>query len=294
MQADRVFAIVGSWQALTAVTTEPYFRREGVPVVGPEGIALEEYNSPVEYTFGVSGQGFGIATANMAKRLGNSRLAVFYLDLPVTQVSFDLFKQQAAANGQQIVYSNAENIASATYGTDVVAAQSAKPDVVINILDANSVVREMNAMAGNARYPYVVGTTGTADPVVAQQAATWESNPSHRVYVLRLYLPANANVPEVREWIETEGRYFPGFDPSSYAEGAWLGAKVFTEVARSLGPNLTRQSLFAALSTLRNYHTGLTPDTTMTPDHGPNKQVLWMRWDAGIQDYQQIGSFQPW
>src|SRR5207302_5588392 len=91
---------------------------------------------------------------------------------------------------------------------------------------------------------------------------------------------ASANVPEVQEWIQTQGRYFPGFDPNSYAEGSWLAAKIFTEQARKLGGGLTRASLLAALNGLRNYHTGFTPDITMTPDHGPNKQILWARWDG--------------
>jgi hypothetical protein len=116
----------------------------------------------------------------------------------------------------------------------------------------------------------------------------------HHIYSLRPYLPANAGTPEVREWLETEGRYFPGFDANSFAEGAWLGAKVFTELARRLGRNLSRDTLFAALNGMRGYHTGFTPDITMTPDHAPNRQVLWTRWDAGTQQYQQTEAFQPW
>jgi hypothetical protein len=112
-----------------------------------------------------------VATANMAHRLGKKRLAVFYVDFDVTIVSFETLKQQAAAKGQQIVYSNAENITSATYGTDVVAARNANPDIVINILDANSAIREINAMSSNSWYPDLVGTTSSADPVVIQQGA---------------------------------------------------------------------------------------------------------------------------
>jgi branched-chain amino acid transport system substrate-binding protein len=292
VQADNVFAVVGGFAPITSETTEPYFRRAGVPVVGVDGVGLAEYNSPVEYSFAISPQGFGIATADMAHRLGKKRLAVFYVDIDVTIVSFEELKKQAAINGQEIVYSNAENIASATYGTDVVAARNANPDVVVNILDANSAVREINAMSSNNWYPDLVGTTSSADPVVIQQGAPWLSNPNHQVHVLRCYLPANANTPEVREWLETQGKYFPGFDPNAYAEGSWMAAKIFTDIARRLGPGLTRTSLMAALNSLRDYHTGFTPDITMTPDHGPNKQALWMRWDGS--QFTQVLPFAPW
>jgi hypothetical protein len=96
----------------------------------------------------------------------------------------------------------------------------------------------------------------------------------------------------VAEWLQTEGQYFPGFDPNSYAEGSWMAAKIFTEQARKLGSGLTRASLLAALNGLRGYHTGFTPDLTMTPDHGPNKQVLWMRWSG--TEFVQATPFGPW
>ena len=73
---------------------------------------------------------------------------------------------------------------------------------------------------------------------------------------------------------------------------ALLAAKVFTETARKLGSGLTRASLINALNSMRNYHTGFTPDLTMTPDHGPNKQILYMKWD-GTQ-FNQATPFGPW
>jgi ABC-type branched-subunit amino acid transport system substrate-binding protein len=294
VQQDNVFAVVGNFEPVTSASTEPYFRKYGVPVIGTDGAALQEEGSPVEYSFSFTARGAGIASANMAKRLGKTRLAVIYLDLDSLQVGFAALREQAARNGQEIVYANAENVASATYGTDVVAARNANPDVVINLLDANSSIREINAMSSNAWYPDLIGMTSTSDPIVSRQEAPWLDNPSHHVYSLRPYLPATADSPEVRDWLETEGRYFPGFDPNSFAEGAWLSAKIFTEIARGLGHNLTRQALFAALEGMRGYHTGLSPDITMTQDHCPNRQVLWMRWDRGTQQYQQILPFGPW
>jgi branched-chain amino acid transport system substrate-binding protein len=293
VQQDNVFAIVGGFTPITSATTAPYFAKQGVPVVGIEGISLQQYNNPVEYSFACSPPGFGISTINEANRLGYKRVAVFYVDFDFTQVSFAAMKEQAAKNGQEIVYSNAENISSATYGTDVVAARNANPDAVINILDANSAVREINAMASNGWYPNLVGTTSSSDPVVIQQGAQWFSHPGHTAYVARNYYPANDTVhPEVAEWIQTEGQYFPGFDPNTYAEGSWLAAKIFTEQARKLGAGLTRASLLGALNSMRNYHTGFTPDITMTPDHGPNRQILWLKWD-GTQ-FSQVAPFGPW
>jgi branched-chain amino acid transport system substrate-binding protein len=295
VQDAQVFAIVGNVEPVTTASTEPYFLQAGVPVIGVDGVGINEYNSKVEYSFAESPAGFGISTANYASKLGKKRLAVFYLDFDFGHATFDALQKQAAANGQTIVYSKNEDVSSQSYGTDTLQAQQANPDVVINVMDANSVIREINAMAGNQWYPDVVATTSTSDPVVNQQEAAWLSNPKHVVYVQRNYQPADANIPEVKEWIAVEGRYYPGFDPNSYAEGAWLGAKTFTDTARRLGAgNLTRDNLFNALNNLQNYHNGFTPDITMTSDHGPNRQLIWLKWDAASNKYAQLSGFQPW
>lgn len=294
VQEDHVFAVVGNVEPVTTASTEPYFAQQGVPVVGVDGVGINEYGSPVEYSFAESPDGFGISTADYAKTKGCMKLAIFYLDFDFGHESFKTFQSQASKNGQSVVYSNAENVSSNSYGIDTRQAQSSGPDCVVNILDANSVVREFNAMNSNGWFPMIIGTTSTSDPVVNQSEAAWLSNSQHKVFVQRNYQPATASIPEVQEWINIEGQYFPGFDPNSYAEGAWLGAKTFTDVARKLGGNLTRNALLTALNSLQGYHNGFTPDVSMTSDHGPNRQVLWMQWDAGSKLYSPITGFQAW
>jgi len=295
VQEDGVFAIVGNIEPVTTGVTEPYFVQQHVPVVGVDGVGVNEYNSPVEYSFAESPDGFGISTVNFAKTKGCMKVAVFYLDFDFGHQSFSAMQNQTGRNGQSIVYSNAENISSQSYRTDTLSAMGSHPDCVINIMDANSVTREFQAMQQNGWYPMIVGTTSTSDPVVNGQEKDWLSNSSHVVYVQRNYQPANANVPEVQEWVQMESRYFGSqFDPNSYAEGAWLAAKTFTDAATLLGTNLTRNSLLQALDTMRAYHNGFEPDITMSNDHGPNKQVMWMQWNAAQDQYLPITGFQPW
>jgi branched-chain amino acid transport system substrate-binding protein len=299
VQEDGVFAIVGNIEPVTTGVTEPYFAQQHVPVVGVDGVGINEYNSQVEYSFAESPDGFGISTADFAKTKGCMKLAVFYLDFDFGHESFNAMQNHInqTHSGQSIVYQNAENISSQSYRTDTLSAEQSnpKPDCVINIMDANSVTREFQAMQQNAWYPMIVGTTSTSDPVVNGQEKDWLSSPSHVVYVQRNYQPANANIPEVQEWVQMESRYFGSqFDPNSYAEGAWLAAKTFTDVATLLGSNLTRNTLLQALDTLRAYHNGFEPDISMTRDHGPNKQVMWMQWSASQDQYLPITGFQPW
>jgi branched-chain amino acid transport system substrate-binding protein len=292
VQQDHVFAIVGNIEPVTGASTAAYFAENGVPVVGVDGVGLNEYGNPVEYSFAESPAGFGISTANYLHKLGFHRPAIFYLDFDFGHASFDAFKQTVAANGDTVVYSNSENVSSTSYPTDVLAARAANPDVVVNIVDANSAVREINAMQSNSWYPNMVATTSTSDPVVTQAEHDWFGNPAHQVYVQRNYYPPSYNNADVQQWLSTQGRYYPGFDPNSYAEGAWLGAKIFVDLAKQQSGALTRASLFSALNALSGYQTGFTVPITMTSDHGPNRSVLWMQWSNG--GFQQISGFVPW
>ena len=92
-------------------------------------------------------------------------------------------------------------------------------------------------------------------------------------------------------WTSTQPHYLHDSTPQSYAEGAWLAAKVFTDPARKQGANLTRASLFQALNGMSNYTTGFTVPITMSSDHGPNHQVTWGKWNGhGFA----FGGWQPW
>ena len=304
VQDDQVFAVIGPVEPVTTAVTEPYFAQQGVPVVGIEGVGVNEYNSPVEYTFAESPSGFGTSTADFANTKGCKFIAVFYLDFDFGVASYNAMQSATSKNGQTIVYKNQESISSNSYGTDTLAAQNAlaghaTDGCVINILDANSAVREENAMKGNNFYPNMVVTTSSSDPVVISSEGKDFFNKvvssGHYYYAQRNYQPANAQIPEVQDWLSTEGQYFPGFDPNSYAEGSWLAAKTFTDVARQLGSSkLTRNNLLDALNNLKGYHNGFTPDLSMSSDHGPNKEVLWLTWDPNSSAFQEITPFQPW
>ena len=88
VQQDNVFAVVGGYTPITSSTTAPYFAKQGVPVVGIEGISLYQYNNPVEYSFACGPAGFGVSILNEANRLGYKKVAVFYIDLDSIQLSF--------------------------------------------------------------------------------------------------------------------------------------------------------------------------------------------------------------
>jgi hypothetical protein len=56
---------------------------------------------------------------------------------------------------------------------------------------------------------------------------------------------------------------------------------LFAEVAKRAGRNLTRESLIAALESMKGYESGILPPITIGPDHETQKQGFWVRVEKG-------------
>ena len=62
----------------------------------------------------------------------------------------------------------------------------------------------------------------------------------------------------------------------------WVfAALLFTEGAKRAGRNLTRESLMAALESVKGFESGILPPTTIGPDHETQKQGFWVRVENG-------------
>ena len=56
---------------------------------------------------------------------------------------------------------------------------------------------------------------------------------------------------------------------------------LFTEGAKRAGRNLTRESLIAALESIKGYESGILPPLTIDADHETQKRGLWVRVEKG-------------
>ena len=96
--------------------------------------------------------------------------------------------------------------------------------------------------------------------------------------------PGVANDPDVAEYFGAVQRYFPNQAKALdvYTEAQWVAAKVFVEALKRIPGAITRQSLVAALNTLKNYQPGLIPSITYGPgNHDPNHCFNWIRNQKG-------------
>ena len=90
-------------------------------------------------------------------------------------------------------------------------------------------------------------------------------------------------------------RYFPNQSKALdvYTEAQWVAAKVFVEGLKRIQGPINRQSLVAALNTLKNFTPGLVPSISYSPgNHDPNRCFTWIKNDKGAwKTYDQQQCF---
>ena len=99
--------------------------------------------------------------------------------------------------------------------------------------------------------------------------------------------PAVANDPDVQEYFGAVQRYFPNQAKALdvYTEAQWVAAKVFVEGLKRIPGAVTRQSLVAALNTLKDFKPGLIPSVSYGPgNHDPNHCYRFMQHDGKTAD----------
>ena len=108
--------------------------------------------------------------------------------------------------------------------------------------------------------------------------------------------PANSNNPTVKDYLGTMQRYFPSqVDKLDvYTQIAWTAAQVFVEAVRRAGSNLTRETLVAALNSIKNYDTGWSTPLSYSAggSHDPNHCYYFMRHDA--KSYRDGGTWRQY
>ena len=93
--------------------------------------------------------------------------------------------------------------------------------------------------------------------------------------------PLLSDLAGVKRYREHMQKYFPKNGPNRYSIAGYFAAMLFTEGAKRAGRNLTRESLIAALESIKGYESGILPPLTIDADHETQKRGLWVRVEKG-------------
>lgn len=305
---DQVLAVVG-WTAPQGEDGEvPDFAQAGIPVIGGLGTP-NEFKYPNSYPVAASFANGGEALGRQAQALGVKRPAVVLItDIPWVAPVEKRLLDTLLAHGVQ--YSDVEEASSTAPNYDqyiLGAAHGAGnnpkcggcapskpcsptegtncPDALIAALDPYSYVKLMQAMQRAGFHPPKGMLASGLDKGVFQDAYknTGALQGAHSLVPFMSPYVYQSN-PTVADYLSTVHQYYPNqvVNLDIYTQYAWTSAMVFVEAVKKAGPNLTRQSLMAALNSIQNFNTGWsTPLSYGSGLHDPNRCFRYVLYQDG-------------
>lgn len=300
VEDDKVFALaaVPSSEGLKNVSDSGYLRKQGVPVVGSDGMLIHQYTDPMiwpvasstmstmhiiaksafdserfkaknfalvyesTYHFGIEG---AYAFNQAVKRLTGQDIAG-YSD-PTRSPKCDK-RFCAIQAGQPSYTSNIQTFNDACFHTDP------QCDYVVLLLEPATALTWIN---GGSFLPGA-GRTAGVQPLFTRDFAEQCGTNCNGMWLWTGYTPAiegNVGRPAVAAYIDDIAHASSSADPTnSFVEGAYVGMSALVEALKRVGPDLTRARLKAVLNSM-TYDGGLTlaPLTWTAGNHFANYRM---------------------
>ncbi len=240
VEQDEVFAIVRPLGTATTAAILDYTIEKGVPVVGvASGSSL--WSKPFKKTV------FGIQpTYELEGRL--MALKARGIE-PVAMVPYEVTEQNFSAHALKL--------------------QQANPDLVFVYaiqVPAASLLKEAQKLGFRPKW---LMTYVLADPILLALAG----EAAEGAYA-GAWLVDPENAPEAAKYREVLTKYFPDEKPGGYSISSYAVAEIVVEALKRAGPDLTREKFIAALESLKNFTTGLTPPFSYSEtEHQGIKQI---------------------
>ncbi|MCA1845075.1 MAG: ABC transporter substrate-binding protein [Actinobacteria bacterium] len=291
--SQKILGIVG-WT--TPIGEEPetkYLTSQGVPIIGGLSVPAQ-FSSPLAFPTMASLTLHGTAMGKRAKALNLESPGIIVVNLNFIAPLKDALLKALHDNGIKEVDIEQVDATKADYSDIIVKMRAAGAKSILGALDPFSYARMYQAMERqNLKVP-VLGFG--LDKKAANDAYGGAVYGSDSLMPFKeAFDPRFANDPDVSEYFSTVQRYFPNQSKSLdvYTEAQWVAAKVFVEGLKRIQGPITRQSLVAALNTLKNFQPGLVPSISYGPgNHDPNRCFTWIKNDKGTwKTYDQQQCF---
>ncbi|WNB86191.1 ABC transporter substrate-binding protein [Cellulomonas sp. ATA003] len=217
---DEVLAVMGDFSSATSMVASPIFQRGGLLQLGITN-SHPEFTSTGDWIFSpsITQEVEGRYLEDGVAALGDS-VAVFHLNTDWGNAAFEVFEDQAAANGTEIVYSTPVEETSTDFRPQLLSARDSGAETLAFLTYYNTTALLVQQAQG----------TGLADvPVVAVSSNYSEeftelgADAAEGTYVATVFFPAAAD-PEVQRFVEAFEEMH-GVAPNQFAAFAYDGLK---------------------------------------------------------------------
>ncbi|MCC2593897.1 ABC transporter substrate-binding protein [Tessaracoccus sp. OS52] len=238
---ENILAVMGDFSSATSMVASPVYQRGGVVQLGitnshPDFTTTGDYIFASPVTQAVEGQ----LQADGAKALGD-KAAVFYLNTDWGITTYEVFEEQAATNGLDIVYSSAVEEASTDFKPLLLNAKNAGADVVYMLTYYKTTALLMQ----QARDVGLEAEFGAVGSNYSLEYLELAGDAGNDVYMATTFFPASED-PEVQAYVKAFEEKFdhqPNLFNTYAYDGVLTLAKAYEE------SDGTREGLREALAT---------------------------------------------
>jgi|GEM_PF-3425779 len=280
--SQKILGMVG-WTSPSGEEPETKFlTSQGVPVIGGLSVPAQ-FQSPLAFPTMASLELHGTAMGHHAKDLKIEAPGVIIVNVNFIAPLQNAMLKALQEEGIKPVDVEQVDITKADYSDIIVKLRAAGAKSILAGLDPFSYARMFQAME---RQNFKVPVLGFGlDKKSANDAyGSFIDGAESLIPFKEAFDPAVAHDPDVAEYFGTVQRYFPNQAKNLdvYTEAQWVAAKVFVEGLKRIPGAVTRQSLVAALNTLKDFKPGLIPSVSYSQgNHEPNRCFNWIRNDKG-------------
>jgi branched-chain amino acid transport system substrate-binding protein len=285
VEQDGIFAVIAPQGTPPVMATLEYLEEQRVPLLFPfqgspvtrgrktvfSGMTLYDRQSRMMVDYLAGPRKYRkFAALYQDDEYGKSFLAAFEKDLGRLQL-----KLVAAESLKRDVTDVSAQIAK---------LQAAKPEVLFLVLTPGPGAQALRERQKIGWTDVVMVSSG---PLTDERYLSLAGDAAEGVEGLSLWPdPALSDLAGVKLYREHMQKHFPKNEVNRYSLSGYFAGMLFAEGAKRAGRNLTRESLIAALASIRGFESGILPPITIGPDHETQKQGFWVR-------VEKSGRFKP-
>ncbi|PYM95747.1 MAG: hypothetical protein DME04_03910 [Candidatus Rokuibacteriota bacterium] len=280
VEQDRIFAVIIPQGSPPVVATLDYLEENKVPLLFPY------QSSPVTRSKRYVFQGMTLSDRSskmMIDYLAGPRklkkFAALYQDDEYGKSFLTAFEKDLGRFGLKLVAAESVKRGVTDVSAQIAKLQAAKPQVTFLVLVPGPAAQAL-------RERQKIGWTGTlmvsTGPLTDERYLALAGDAAEGVEGLSLWPdPLLSDLAGVRLYREHMQKHFPKNEPNRYSIAGYFAGMLFAEGAKRAGRNLTRDSLVAALESIKGYESGILPPLTIGADHETQKQGFWVRVEKG-------------
>jgi branched-chain amino acid transport system substrate-binding protein len=261
VEQDHVAAVFYDYMFTEKQAVLPYLQQKQVPLIGTIGGDTSGDHSPIDFNplLGPDqGDAWSFILGTHTLAPDKKKLASFYCrEANTCSVQEQSFKKLLPWQGMQLVYEAQVSLAQPDYTSEVLQAKNAGADVILTLVDSQSVIRIAQAAHRQGWNVQLAGTYNLEQNLILQGSKDLEG------LILTTREAPYQSSPKIKDYRDAMAQYQPGAAMGDLGAGVFVVGKMLDKIAGQLPDKPGPADMLKALYSLHGEKLdGLLPGIT--------------------------------